>query len=151
MAYNNGFPINYQPVTYLPQVQQQIPMQQQTQSQPNQQSNILWVQGEAGAKAWPVANGSSVQLMDSEDSYFYIKSADQYGMPSTKKFKYEEVIDDKQETPKIATPNTSPEYVTKEELEQRLFNFMTDVNSKLDEVKEEINNGKQPIQNSKRR
>ena len=151
MAYNNGFPINYQPVTYLPQVQQQIPMQQQPQLQQNQQNGLLWVEGEAGAKAWPVANGSSVLLMDSEDSYFYIKSADQYGMPSTKKFKYEEVTEGKQDTPKLATPNTSPEYVTKDELEQRLFNFMTDINSKMDEVKEEINNGKQSIQNSKRR
>ncbi len=44
-------------------------------------SSITWVQGLSGAKAYPVAAGSTVLLMDTEDSIFYIKSADYSGMP----------------------------------------------------------------------
>ena len=74
MAYNSGFPMNYQPMypTY-----NYVPQQQQT----TQDTGILWVQGEAGAKSWAVAPGKSVMLMDSESNTFYIKSSDQSGMP----------------------------------------------------------------------
>lgn len=89
MAYNNGFPITYQPMypqyNYIPQQQQMIQQQQQmVQPQVVQQPNdtgILWVQGEAGAKSWAVAPGKSVMLMDSESNTFYIKSSDNSGMP----------------------------------------------------------------------
>ena len=47
----------------------------------NDTSSIIWVQGEAGAKAYPVQPGCSVVLMDSENPYFYIKMADASGMP----------------------------------------------------------------------
>ena len=43
--------------------------------------SIIWVQGEEGAKAYMVAAGNSVLLMDSENSAFYIKSTDASGMP----------------------------------------------------------------------
>lgn len=54
------------------------PAQQQAAQQP---SPIIWVQGEEGAKAYMVAAGNSVLLMDSENSTFYIKSTDVSGMP----------------------------------------------------------------------
>lgn len=87
MAYPNYYyPTNYQP--YAPMMQQPQPMQQQApvqQVQPIQQvqddSGIKWVQGEAGAKAYPVAPNKSVLLMDSENSVMYIKSTDASGMP----------------------------------------------------------------------
>lgn len=44
-------------------------------------NSIVWVQGEVGAKAYPVAPGSSVLLMDSEEAVMYIKSTDNSGMP----------------------------------------------------------------------
>jgi hypothetical protein len=43
--------------------------------------DIIWVQGEAGAKSYLVAPGSTVMLMDSEAQTFYFKSADASGMP----------------------------------------------------------------------
>lgn len=58
--------------------------QQQAQAQAQAQqagTGIQWVQGEAGAKAYWVAPGASVMLMDSEEPRFYIKSADGAGMP----------------------------------------------------------------------
>lgn len=76
MAYNNGFPIGYQ------QMYPQYNYVQQPQVVPQQNdTGILWVQGEAGAKSWAVAPGKSVMLMDSESNTFYIKSSDQSGMP----------------------------------------------------------------------
>ena len=67
---------------YYPNAYQ--PVQQPTMPSNSVQSNgngIIWVQGEASAKSFPVGNGQSVLLMDSEDSVFYIKSTDQSGMP----------------------------------------------------------------------
>ena len=64
---------------------QQPMMQQQAQPSSN---GLIWVQGEAGAKSYLVANGSSVLLMDSEKQTFYIKSAYAAGMPSMRTFDY---------------------------------------------------------------
>lgn len=82
MAYYNGFPATYQPMYQLPVVQPQQPAQQ------NQQSGLIWVQGEAAAKSYLVAPGSTVQLWDSEEKVIYLKSADASGMPSMKVLDY---------------------------------------------------------------
>ena len=97
MAY--PFPNFGQPMQYQDQLNQlrggQMPpmqMMQQPIYQPRQDGNgILWVQGEAGAKSWFVAPGSTVLLMDSEGQRFYLKSADQSGVPAMRTFEYAEV------------------------------------------------------------
>ena len=98
MAYYNGFPATYQPIYQAPQFQ--APQQPQ-----GQQGGVIWVQGEAGAKSYLVAPGSTVQLWDSEEKVIYLKSADPSGMPSMKILDYtirgEEAAKD------------APEYVTK--------------------------------------
>ena len=81
MAYFNGFPATYQQM--YPQYQQQ----QAVQNAP-QQSGIIWVQGEGGAKSYMVAPGQTVQLWDSENKVIYLKSADASGMPSMKVLDY---------------------------------------------------------------
>jgi len=59
------------------------------QYQPQQQSTgLIWVQGEAGAKSYLVAPGSTVVLWDSEAQTVYIKSADATGMPSMRILDY---------------------------------------------------------------
>lgn len=74
------------------------------------QQGIVWVQGEAGAKSYPVASGNSVLLMDSEESLFYIKSTDQSGFPQPLRvFEYKE----KSEVPQI-------QYVTKDEFDKAM-------------------------------
>lgn len=90
MAYNNyGNYGYYNPYgTYQPQYSQapqvvpqiQQPVQQPVQ-QSQQQSGFIWIQGEAGAKAYPVAAGNTVLLMDSENPVIYMKSTDQSGRP----------------------------------------------------------------------
>lgn len=83
MAYN-GFPATYQPMYYPQQYQPQMPQQ------PAQQNGggIIWVSGEAGAKAYLVAPNTTVQLWDSEAQCIYLKSADASGMPSMKILDY---------------------------------------------------------------
>ena len=66
----------YQYQTYQPMDQLAYLRQQQ---QP--QSNLLYVQGVEAAKAYMVAAGNSVLLMDTESQTFYIKATDQSGMP----------------------------------------------------------------------
>ena len=119
MAYNNYmFPQGYQPAILsqyqqtIPQIQQNAP-QQQVQPQNN---GIIWVQGEQAAKGYPVAPNQSVLLMDSEQSAFYIKSADNAGMPQPLR------IFDYSERKAEQVPAQTPEqnFVTHTEFEEKL-------------------------------
>lgn len=88
---NNGYQMNnaqygYQNQMQQPQMSYQQPQQMNYQQQayqmaPQGNQSIIWVQGEAGAKAYPVAAGQSVLLMDSEDAVLYVKSTDVTGRP----------------------------------------------------------------------
>ena len=92
---------NYQPLPQpypdrLSQLQnqyQQTVNVPQMQTVPQQQVNqgLLWVSGEVGAKSYLVAPNSTVLLMDSDAQRFYLKSADNAGMPSLRIFEYTEV------------------------------------------------------------
>lgn len=92
-------------------------------------SGVLWVQGEAGAKSWFVNPGATVLLMDSEAMRFYLKSADMNGVPAMRTFEYSEVSADKP-----APAQETPKFVTVEE-----FNgFRTEVLRKLDDLSEPV-------------
>jgi len=111
MAYNY-FPMNYQPLQFAQQQYQPV-----AQAQSN--TGIIWVQGEAGAKAYPVAAGNSVLLMDSEGSYFYIKTTDSSGIPQPiRKFTYTEETGKKEVAPVVQQIDTS-NFITREEFEER--------------------------------
>lgn len=101
MAYNNGFPATYQ--YYMPQYQPV--MQQPQQPQPAQNGGMIWVSGEAGAKAYLVAPNTTVQLWDSEAQVVYLKSADASGMPSMKILDYT-IRDQMPANAPVAAPNT---------------------------------------------
>lgn len=95
----NGFPATYQPYYQQPQ-----------------NNGIIWVSGEAGAKAYLVAPNSTVQLWDSESQTIYLKSADPSGMPSMK------ILDYTIRQNAVNAPNSSvgandnlPAYATKSE------------------------------------
>ena len=120
-------PYGYQPGYYgqampdqLAQLRQnayQQPMMGQA-TQPTQGTpSIIWVQGEEGAKAYMVAAGNSVLLMDSENSAFYIKSTDASGMPLPLR-----VFDYKERTTAAKTPPQTAqqpgvEFVTRAEFD----------------------------------
>lgn len=94
----------------------QIPQQPQYQ-QPVAQSNIIWVQGESGGKAFPQGVNCNTILLDSEGDYFYIKSTDMSGMPKLRKFAYKEITNETDNNaPSIQQSQT--EYITREEFEK---------------------------------
>lgn len=102
-----------QPVV-MPQMVQPAPAPQTTAS--NSGNNLNWVQGEAGAKAYPVAPNTSVLLMDSEESVFYIKATDSSGMPQPLRiFDYTERTS--HNAPK-SVPAVQTDIVTREEFER---------------------------------
>ncbi len=104
MAFNNGFPASYQPVYYAPQYQQAA-----------HNNAIIWVSGEAGAKAYLVAPNTTISLWDSEAQTIYLKSADASGMPSMKVLDYT-IRDQAPSGAPVATPTKAAEYATKDEL-----------------------------------
>lgn len=104
---------------YQNQMQQnpmmQTPMaqpQQMAQQMPQQSGAITWVQGEAAAKSFPVANGATVTLWDSERQTIYIKSVDITGKPNDMR-----IIDyvERPRTAQGAVSIPAQEYVTREE------------------------------------
>ena len=111
MAYNNGFPMGYS--QYYPQ-NQMLQNQQQFQPQNQNQNNMIWVQGEAGAKSYLVAPNTTVQLWDSEAPIIYLKSADASGMPNMKILDYK-IRESAQNQNKIVE-EPKIDYVTHEEL-----------------------------------
>lgn len=114
MAYNSYFPAGYQPMYYPQQNQMQTPVQAQPQPQQPQINNgIIWVQGEAAAKSYPIAPNSSVPLWDSEANVIYIKSADMSGMPSIKVLDYTM----RDVTPRAAEIRPENDFATKDDVE----------------------------------
>lgn len=140
MAFPNYFPTGYNPMgNYNPY---QVGYQQVQNTQQAQTGGLQWVQGEAGAKAFPVSAGQSVLLMDSENNVFYIKSTDNSGMPlPLRTFDYKERT--AQSTPKTAqnapqaTIDTSA-FVTRDELEKRLAELVSKNRSIPNEIKGDV-------------
>lgn len=125
MAYNNYYPASYYQPTYtqpqmIPQqaIQPTVPQQQPQQNN----SSIIWVQGEAAARSFNVMPNQSVMLLDSESSTFYIKSADASGMPLPLRiFDYtERNTNQNVEQPQIQKHTEDPEYITRDEFERRI-------------------------------
>lgn len=136
MAFNNYYPTNY-----TQGFQQSYPQgypQQQNFAQQNfaqQRNGINWVQGLEGAKAYPVMAGNDgVVLFDSDSDRFFIKSADQTGMPRMRIFNYQEVGQPTQQEKETQQIDMSG-YVTKEELEERLSELLQKKTTKKKEVK----------------
>ena len=94
----------------------------QIQTVPQQQVNqgLLWVSGEVGAKSYLVAPNSTVLLMDSDAQRFYLKSADNAGMPSLRIFEYSEITNAPQNVPQALNTDfkeLDSKYVKREEYE----------------------------------
>lgn len=118
---NYYMPNNLDRINRLAQLQnqfnQQYPNYAGFQQQPNNQ--IIFVQGETGAKAYQIPINSTVLLMSSEANEFFIKSTDQAGFPTIKKYKFSEVTQTigqaqgQTNTEQVKTQN----FVTREEFE----------------------------------
>ena len=115
----NGYPGAYTN-PYVPQYTQQP-----------QNTGLIWVQGEAGAKSYLVAPNTTVQLWDSEAQTVYLKSADASGMPSLKILDY---TIREAATPAQSLSNASAQYVTKEEFET-LYGQIKALKKQIDKLK----------------
>ena len=116
MAYNNYFPQGYYPNYYGNQQMPPQGSQMASNAQQTSGTGIIWVQGENAAKAYPVASGQSVLLMDSEDSVMYIKSTDQSGMPQPLRiFEYKEKTG--HQNASVIASKPSEDYVSRKEFE----------------------------------
>lgn len=131
-TYNNGA-VPDQLTQYRAQYQQPMPQAQQQYAiqSPNVQqpispqmsgNGVIWVQGEAGAKAYMVAPGNSVMLMDSENPVVYLKSVDMSGMPSMR------IFDLKERVPYVKEPSAMPSFPTEsvEYITRAEFNKLED-------------------------
>ena len=134
--YNNGFPATYQN-PYMQQYQYPQMQQPTPQQTPQTNSNLIWVQGEAGAKSYLVAPNTTVQLWDSEKQCIYLKSADASGMPSMKVLDYTIRENTAAAAPAVAPAGREPDpqYVTKGEMEA-LYAQISGLKSKVDKLTE---------------
>lgn len=113
------------------------PMMQQSNGQsmqtlpPPSSNGIIWVQGEAGAKAYPIDPGTTILLMDSEEDVFYIKSRDVSGKPlPLQAFDYRE---------RTVIPKTQQDYVPRSEFDALAARVAALTN--MQQEKEDTENG----------
>lgn len=115
-----------------------------TQQSPVNNSGIIWVQGESGAKSYIVPPNTTVPLWDSENQVIYIKSVDATGKPSMTILDYvdrDATQNDKKET-------IVPDYATKSELED-LYKQVSELTDKLNNYMQRNNNRKETRNNGK--
>jgi len=129
--YNNP----YQPYT---------PPIQNYNTVPQPDTNIIWVQGESGGKAYPVQNGKSAVLFDSESERFFIKTVDASGMPQPLRiFSYSET----NETEVKNTSIDTSQFITRDEFEEAIESLKSrQSQSNTYQRKESRPNGKPSIQ-----
>jgi len=128
--YNSPFPATYNPYqNYYPTPN--IPQHQELQPD----TNMIWVQGDSGAKAYPVQNGKSVVLFDSEEKRFFIKAVDVNGMPlPLKVFNYSEAIETEDTKSEIDTS----QFITRDEFDEVISSLK---NKSQQQNQQQKNNG----------
>lgn len=117
----SGYPVSYGGVSYQAVPAQPVVQQSYAPAAMPMQSNVIGVDGEIGAKAYNIPNGSTgpIALWDTNDNVIYMRTFNAAGMPNPlKKLRYTE------EEPAVALPAQSgspidtSQFVTKDDLEQ---------------------------------
>jgi len=117
----------YQPYNNVP-AQQVAQSNAPAQTMQTNTNSIIWVQGETGAKSYPVAPNTTILLMDSESKKFYIKSADNSGMPlPLRTFDYTEIVKISPTNDFQEKTDKGVEYIKKEDLAA--------INERIDSIK----------------
>lgn len=138
--------------TYLNRLQRLNQIQNQFNNQYPQYNNplplnnqIIFVQGETGAKAYQIPNNTTVLLMSSENNEFFIKTTDSSGFPTIRKFSFQEHPNQEQQPKQCSCSSyncQSKDYVTQEEFN----NFKKEI---LNFYESNLSNGKPTISNKK--
>ena len=114
---------------------QQTPIQPVTQIKPT--SDIIWVQGEAGAKGYLVAPNNTVVLWDTETPTIYVKTADASGLPTMRVLDFKERNGDAQNNgenaPATHKCTCGDKFITKEEFNALKGKFY-DLQAKYDKL-----------------
>ena len=103
------------------------------------QLTIVNVKGEEGAMNYPVAAGNTVLLMDFDSNQFWLKSTAQNGSPMP--MRYFSFVEN---TPKVETPDTNSQFVTKKELDDLkayLGNQFQGIKTQLNNIRKPENGG----------
>jgi len=112
---------------------------QQFQQQPQQQNNsvaVVTVQGEAGARIYPVAAGNTVLLIDFDSKKFWLKSTDLNGMPSRfAAFSF---------TEEIKPANDTDNFISRNEFNELKQSIDNQFKNLSDAIKGAINNVSNP-------
>ena len=130
----------------MPDMLGQLRYQPQQQYQHQGNNGIVWVQGEAAAKSYPVAPNTTVMLLDSENSTFYLKTSDASGMPlPLRVFDYSERTQNASAVPSAALQGglavDLSNYVTYDYLNDLLDNMGNNTPKKDKKQKGETDNG----------
>ena len=105
------------------------------QQQPMQmQSNIEYVNGIEGAKAFMLPPNAQKLLLDSDNPFFYIKTTDQQGKPVVKRFKYIDIDAEQQAEMQKQEPQPQPLYVTIQQY-QEVLDTLDTLRKELDKLK----------------
>ena len=120
MAYNPNyfFPNGYQPMQMQPIPQQMNPQQAMIQNLPQSggSGGILWVQGEEGAKAFPVNAGNTVLMMDVESPTVYMKTVESNGRPQP--LKVYDLVERTAQNQPVSPSDSKERNVSREEFEE---------------------------------
>jgi len=130
-----------------PQQQQMVESNIQPQNmnvqpvQTTSDSYFIWVQGEAGAKSYPVARGTTLPLFDSEGDFVYFKSVDSNGvpLPLVTKVLSDPIKSEPTQEP-IQTQIDMSNYVTKESYDA-LAKMYSDLESRILELETKPSSG----------
>lgn len=115
---------------------------QQFQQQPPQQNNsvsVVTVQGEAGARIYPVAAGNTVLLIDFDSKKFWLKSTDLNGMPSRfAAFSFTEEVKPANDTDNFISRNEFNEL--KQSIDNQFKNLSDAIKGAINNVSNSANN-----------
>ena len=115
--------------------QQPQPQMQNPQPTMQMQSNIEYVNGIEGAKAFILPPNTQKLLLDSDNAFFYIKTTDTQGKPSVRRFKYIDIDAEQQaEMQKQEPQQPQPLYVTLQQY-QEVLDTLDTIKKELDKLK----------------
>ena len=114
--------------------QQQQPQMQNPQPTMQMQSNIEYVNGIEGAKAFILPPNTQKLLLDSDNAFFYIKTTDMQGKPTVKRFRYIDVEAEQQAQMQKQEQQQQPLYVTIQQY-QEVLDTLDTMRKELDKLK----------------
>lgn len=129
MAMYNYSGIN--PLAYQqPQPNWMMPPRQNVQN-----NGVIWVNGLEGAKGYIVQPNSTVVLMDSEQNCFYLKSANEVGIPSIRIFEFKEKTQATSAQSEVNLDEKLKNYVPRAEFDE-IKNTLTNITNMINSIQE---------------